>query len=240
MSSHAVLTAEAHRDLRVRPERSAATGDAVMSCLVVPTEFRRVANEYPILFQRNAARDGFVALALFGFETGENLFLAGGRWDARYLPLAMEIQPFLIGRGPAGDDGETRAQVHVDLASPRLGADGVRVFDEEGRTTPYLEMVAERLGDLDEGYRESQFFLAALDRHQLLEPTTAEITLDDGSINRLVGFHAIDEGRLAALDAAALGELHGAGHLLPIFMAVASIGRLGELIRRKNRQVGHG
>lgn len=234
--SHAILTADDHRDVRVRADRSAALGDAAMYSLVVPAEFRQVQHDYPILFQRTQERDAFVALAMFGFEAGENLFLDEAGWDARYIPLAMDIRPFLIGRAaePGGD-----AQVHLDLASPRVG-EGVRVFDVDGRPTPYLESIVEKLGMLDDAYRASADFFAALTRHELLEPTTLEITLDDGSTNRLVGFHAINEDRLRALDADALGELHAAHHLLPIFMAVASIGRVRDLVARKNRRVAAG
>ena len=238
MSAHEILTVEAHGDLRIRTERSAELGDAVMSCVTVPDEFRRVQNEYPILFRLSPERDSFVALAVFGFESGENLFLEGGKWDARYRPLAMEIQPFLIG-GKADEAGER--QVHIDTASSRIGGDdGVRIFDEHGRPTPYLESIAEQLGALDEGYRASADFFAALRRHDLLEPMTLEVTLDDGSKNRLVGFHVIDEAKLQALDGAAIGELHENGHLLSIFMAIASLGNLTDLIARKNRRVGHG
>lgn len=236
-TSHAILTAEAHRELRIRRDRDAQLGDGVMSCVTVPAEFRRVQAHYPILFRRNLERDEFVALALFGFQDGENLFLADGRWEADYVPLAIDIQPFLIG-GAANGDGAK--QVHVDLASPRIGEAGERVFDAEGRPTAYLETVAEQLGELDEGWRASGDFFAALRRHELLEPLTLEITLDDGSVNRLVGFHVIDEARLSALDGAALGALHADGHLMPVFMAVASIGKLNALIARKNRRMADG
>lgn len=236
MSDHQVLTSEAHRELRVRTERGAEFGDAVMSCLVVPNEFRQVQNEYPILFRAKPERDGFVAVALFGFESGENLFLEDGRWDARHLPLAMRIQPFLIGKAPGGTgDG----QVHIDMASPRIG-DGVRVFDPDGRATPHLEAVAEDLGALDAGYAASAGFFDALRRHRLLEPLTLEITLNDGSTHRLVGYHVIDEERLQSLDAAALAELNAADHLLPVFMALASLANLGALIARKNRRTSGG
>jgi hypothetical protein len=238
MASHAILTAEAHRDLRIRTERRADLGDAVMSAITVPTEFRQVQNEYPILFRLNPERDSFTALALFGFETGENLFLEEGRWDARYRPLAIDIQPFLIGM-PA--DGSERRQVHIDMASPRIGAgEGIRVFDQDGRPTPYLETITEQLGALDAGYKASGDFFSALRRHQLLEPLTLEVTLDDGSTNRLVGFHVIDEERLRKLDAAALAELHAQDHLIAIFMALASLANLTALIARKNRRVAYG
>ncbi|RYD65614.1 MAG: multidrug transporter, partial [Sphingomonadales bacterium] len=111
MTTHAILTSEAHADLRIRTERSAELGDAVMHALVVPSEFRQVQNDYPILFRMNAERDGFTALALFGFETGENLYLDGDAWDAAHRPLAIDIQPFLIGGGP---DAQGDKQVHVD------------------------------------------------------------------------------------------------------------------------------
>lgn len=240
MTDHVVLTPEDHRDLRVRTDRDAALGDAVMSCVTTPDEFRRVQTHYPILFRRNVERDEFMALALFGFEDGENLFLEHGRWDADYLPLAIDIQPFLIGAPAAGG---TTKQVHVDMASPRIatdGGEGTRVFDEHGRPTPYLETVAEQLGALDAGWQGSADFFAALRRHELLEPLTLEITLDDGSTNRLVGFHVVDEDRLRALDGDALGDLHRDGHLMPLFMAVASLGNLSALIARRNRRMAHG
>ena len=236
MTAHVVLNADAHRDLRIDTARGAALGDAQMACLIVPDEFRRVQADYPILFRLNATRDRMDAYALLGFENGENLFLTDAGWDADYVPLAMDIAPFLIGRGAE------RAQVHLDTAHPRVapGGDGVRVFDDMGRATPYLEEKVEKLGALDAGYRATGDFVAALQRHELIEPLTLEITLADGSTNRLVGFHSVNEDRLRALDAAALGELHRDGHLMPLFMAVASIGNVAKLVARKNAKAAHG
>lgn len=238
MTAHAQLSADAHRDLRVRTERAAQLGDAVMTCLVVPYEFRQLQNDYPILFQLNHERDSFAAVALFGFEAGENLFLSDAGWEARSLPLAMQIQPFLIGGSP---DGQGDKKVHIDTTSPRIGdGEGMRVFDDEGNATPYLEAMVERLDQLDIGYRASGDFLNALRSNALLEPLTLEITLDDGSTNRLIGFHIIDEERLQSLDAATLAELHADGHLMPIFMALASLSNIGKLVDRKNRTLRHG
>lgn len=235
MANHVLLNSQDHRALRIGTMRGAALGDAVMSSLIVPSEFRRVQNDYPILFRLTPQRDRFQALAMFGFQPGENLFLEGARWDARYRPLAMAIQPFLIGH--AATEGGDK-QIHLDLDSPRiaLGDEGVRVFDDLGRPTPYLDTIAGQLGELDAGWLASEGFFAALARHELLEPLTLEITLADGSVNRLVGYHGIAEERLQQLDAAALGELHADGHLLPIFMAIASLSNVPELIDRKSRR----
>ncbi|MEG8041284.1 SapC family protein [Sphingomonas faeni] len=236
MSDHVILTAEDHRDLRIRTERAPELGDAVMTCITVPSEFRRVQTHYPILFQLDAERDSFTALAMFGFEPGENLFLTDAGWDARYRPLAIDSQPFLVGRGA----GDVR-QVHIDMASPRIGADeGMRVFDDTGRPTPYLERITDQLRALDTDYVASADFFAAVRRYELLEPLTLDVTLDDGAKNRLVGYHVIDEDRLAALDGAAVADLHAAGHMMPIFMALASLGNIGDLVARKNRRMTRG
>lgn len=237
MPNHEMLNPDAHKDLRIRQERGSEYGDAVMSCITVPDEFRQVQDAYPILFRLSPERDAFTAVALFGFETGENLFLEGDRWAAGYIPLAIDIQPFLIGSA----DTQGEKQVHIDMDSPRIAqGEGVRLFDQTGRPTPFLDELAEKLGALDAGYQASADFFAALRRHELLEPMTLEVTLDDGSTNRLVGFHVIAEERLQALEPSAIAELHQAGHLMPIFMAVASVGKLSLLIARKNKRLGHG
>lgn len=236
MTSHQILNPADHGALRVRADAAPELGDGVMSCMVVPTEFRRLAPEYPILFRYDGESRSFSAMALFGFEGGENLFLEGGRWDAASRPFAMAVQPFLVGRPQAGQGA---GQVHIDMAHPRVtmaGAEGVRVFDDAGQPSPWLEEIAGMLGALDEGYRASGAFYAALDRHDLLEPFSMDVTLDNGASHRLVGYHLINEEKLGTLDPAALAELHGAGHLELVYMALASLGNLGKLVRRKNRR----
>jgi SapC len=236
MSNHQTLNFADHSELRVHTEVAAEYGDNAMACLTVPAEFRNVQAHFPIVFRRDIESGNFSALALFGFENGENLFLnggEGGRWDTLYRPLALAIQPFLVGRSITG---EGVGQVHIDMGHPRISVngEGTRVFDDDGKPTPYLESIAEMLGDLDFGYRESSDFFAALERYSLLEPFTLEVPLDDGTQNTLVGFQTIDETRFAALDGAALSALHTDGHLMPIFMAMASVSHFAELVARKN------
>jgi hypothetical protein len=55
-------------------------------------------------------------------------------------------------------------------------------------------------------------------------------------MHRLVGYHLVNEDRLAALEPGALAELHAEGHLLPSYMALASLGNLARLVRRKNKR----
>lgn len=233
MANHQLLTREDHQELRIRIEPDAARGDGEMAAYIVPAEFRRVQSEFPIVFRRNQADDSFGALALFGFENGENLFLDGNVWHARYRPLSLAVQPFLI--GPPVEEGSD-GQVHVDLDHARISqtGEGMRVFDEDGGTTPYLEQIAGMLGELHAGHTDARGFFAALERHGLLEPFTLEVPLSNGSKQSLVGFHIIAEERLQSLDGDALGELHAAGYLLPIFMALASLSHFSTLVERKD------
>lgn len=239
MANHQLLTRETHRDLRVHTEPHADRGDAVMATLVTPGEFRRVQSEFPIVFRLNQETGEFSALALFGFENGENLFLNDGNWEARYRPLSLSIQPFLIG-GPAQEGGEN--QIHIDMDSPRIShsGEGTRVFDEDGGTTPYLDEIAGKLGELHVGYQASGDFFEALKRYELLEPFSLEVPLTDGSKHSLIGFHIVNEDKLRALDGEAVGELHGAGYLMPLFMHLASISKFSELIQRKDAKQADG
>jgi hypothetical protein len=230
-----------HRDLAIRTRRGAAYGDAVMAAPTFPDEFRSVQAHYPIVFQATTS-GSFQPLALFGFKDGENLFLGKDGWDADYLPVAVERLPFLIGR-----DGDELV-VHVDLASPRVTRrapdaepppddpdPAVPVFLPQGGTSPYLERVNRLLLTLHQGLQATPAFIDALRAHQLLESFVVDVTAADGSQHRLAGFHTIHEERLAALDAGALDALHRAGHLLPTYMALASLANFRALIGRRHR-----
>ncbi|WP_310475279.1 SapC family protein [Sandarakinorhabdus sp.] len=240
MPNHQILTHETHADLRVHTQPGAALGDAVMACITVPAEFRRLATDYPILFRQDEATGAFSALVLMGFEPGENLFLEGDQWDATNRPLALAVQPFLVGRSRdgAGRDGEGLGQVHIDMDHPRIstGGEGIRLFEPGGQPTPYVEQIADMLGALDAGYRASGDYFAALTRYDLIEPFSMDVTLDSGAMHRLVGYHLVNEDKLAALEPGALAELHAEGHLLPTYMALASLGNLARLVAAKNRR----
>ena len=229
MARHVQLNDIDHKHLRIDTRRSAALGDDVAFVPTFPAEFRNLQAHYPIVFRKDA-NGALHPIAVLGFQEGRNLFLDGDRWDASYLPLAIERQPFLIGKG---DDDLT---VHIDLDSPRVGSQlGIALFHEQGGNSEYLDRVASVLLALHNGLEGVAAFVDALLALELLESFVLDVELDDGSANRLTGFYAINEDRLRALDAAALGGLHAAGHLEPVFMAVASVANFRGLIERMNR-----
>lgn len=216
-----------HKDLRVITQRGASWGDDVMSALITPDEFRRVQAHYPILFQPDG-NGSYHPVALFGLEQGQNTFLTDEGWDADYVPLSMQRLPFSIGVA----DEELRMM--VDMASPRisLGAEGEAVFLPHGGMSDYLDRMNSVLRTLHEGLEATPEFVQALVAHELLEPVVVDVERPDGTRGQLVGFYVIHEERLAALDAAAVGLLHQADYLQPIYMAIASLSHLPQVIRR--------
>lgn len=233
MAQHVPVNPAAHRDLRVITSRGAAFGDGVMSAPTFPAEFRSVQAHYPIVFQKTAEA-AFQPIALFGLQDGENLFLQGSHWDAHYLPMAVERQPFLIGRGPSGPT------LHIDLDNPRVShTAGEPLFHEHGGTTPFLERMSTLLGQLHAGMSALAAFHDALLRHGLLESFVLDMARPEGGQARLAGYYTINEDKLAALEGPALAALQRDGHLLPIYLAIASLSQFRALIERGQRTIRH-
>lgn len=238
MTNHVLLNNIDHGDLRVIADRSAALGDAMMYAPCFPFEFRRVQAHYPILFQQDPASGDVQAVALFGFERGENLFLSDAGWEPAYIPASVERQPFLIGLQSDPERGGVQTVIHLDAGSPRVSRTrGVPLFLEHGGTTPFMDRIAAILEAVHAGVGEMRGFATALTDLGLLESLAVDIELDDGSKNRLVGFHAIDEDKVAALPGDKLHGLHAHGLLMPLYMALASLSQLKPLIDRKNAKI---
>lgn len=231
MSRHALLNNIDHRDLRIDTRRVPGLGDEVMSVPTFPGEFRDLQACYPIVFGEGAG-GVLQPVALLGLQEGQNLFLDEDGWDAAYLPLAIERQPFLIGIGEGGEP-----MVHVDLDSPRIAQEaGELVFKEFGGTTAYLDRVSSVLRALYEGSQGNAGFVELLRAHGLLEPFVLDIRLKDGTHHRLGGLHTIAEERLRELDGAVLRQLNRSGALEAIHMAMASLSNLRDLIERMERR----
>jgi hypothetical protein len=235
MTRPALLDNITHRHLRIRTERSAALGDARHYCLALPEEFRLLQAHFPIVFQHVEGEVGFQPVALFGLEEGQNLFLVDQGWDASVVPMAMQREPFLIGR--ADDDS---LKLHIDMDSPRIvrpeeGEAGSALFMPHGGFSDYLDNVVQLMEALHAQAQQLPHFIEALTRHQLLEPFVLDIELPSGEQGRLSGLFTINEDRLTALPGAALEALAREGYLLPMFMQIASLAQLTVLVERSHR-----
>ncbi|WP_443750769.1 SapC family protein [Asticcacaulis solisilvae] len=225
-----------HHDLKYAIRHGAAFGDAVNQTLVLPTEFAEVQREYPILLRRRD--DGsFYAVAILGFDRGENLYLDGERWAADYVPAMQARGPFSIGlsQGPDGPD----AMIHVDLDDARIGRDGGQpLFRPHGGNAPVLDRIAGTLRTIQQGADLSPRVFNAFATEGLIAPADINITSDGVGGYRISDVFAVSGQALARLDGAALKRLNDAGFLSLAFMAVNSLGNLRRLIDMKNAKAG--
>jgi hypothetical protein len=227
-----------HKDLRVITTRSADYGDNIWYTPTFPHEFKNLQAHYPIFFTKNTDSGKFQAVAVFGFENGENLFLNESGWDAGYIPLSIMRQPFLIGFQDVKDEGVSNTQmvVSVDMESPRISkTEGEPVFLEHGGNSQYLEQVNSILNLIDQGYQRNAAFIDMLLGMDLLESFVLDVELDDGSEHRLSGFYTINEDSLRGLKGDDLVILNNNGYLEAVYMVLASMSNIPALVARKNR-----
>ena len=203
-------------------------------------EFSQLQMEYPIVFTRNKETGHFEPIAILGLEREENLFLTDAGWDARYIPLTIQRQPFLIGFQESVEAGvpQRNPVVHIDLDHPKVSqTEGEPVFLSHGGESELLERMSSILMTIHQGADVNERFSKVLVGLDLIEPSTMEMVLDNGETLNLSGLHIINEDRLKALVGPALEALHQHGHLQDVFMMLASLPNFRRLIDRKNARL---
>lgn len=234
------LDPAAHRGLRVITNASARFGDDIGVLSVLPCEYGRLLAHYPILFRKSAQTGRFEPAALLGFSGRENLFLSGDRWDAEYVPLQVQRQPFTV-LPPAG--GEEALRIAFDAESPRVMAaerapeDAQALFTDQGQPSAYLQRIAGILRTFTQGAIEALDYAAALAELDLIEPVSIDAQFVDGSKAALHGLYTIDPDRLRSLRAEALVSLRDRGYLQWAYFQLASQSQLGALVARRNRRL---
>ena len=230
MTRHVLLDNVSHKDLRVVRDYAKVPGYDVNVARVFPSEFIQLQTEYPLFFIRNKEQGGFEPVALLGFGDKENLFLDENGWDAGYVPLSIERQPFLI--------GFQEQVVHIDLDHPAVSdTEGERVFLPHGGESPLLERISSVLMTVHQGHEAAKSLSEMLVGMELIESLVLEVALKDGSKQSLKGLYTINEDKLQNLDANALESLHKKGHVRDVYMMLASLPNISRLIERKNRRL---
>jgi len=238
-NKHVLLNNIDHQNIKIITDRSARYGDDVSFVMTFPLEFRRIQSCYPIFFRKDANTGQFSPIALFGFEPRENLYLSDDGWDAQYVPLMIQRQPFLIGLQRVEGEGDTtKPVVSIDINSPRVNeSEGEALFLEHGGTSDYLASMTELLETIRLADEMNVDFVDALLKLDLIEAVTMQVELKDGSKHEMLGYYTINEEKLDALDNETLGELHSHHYLDSIYMLLASLSCFRTLVEKKNDQL---
>ncbi|NQZ10962.1 MAG: SapC family protein [Algicola sp.] len=230
MTNHVVLDNISHKDLKVITTRSEAYGDGVNFTTVMPSELRQLQSDFPLFLRKTPDSQSWEIIALLGLEQNENLFLGESGWQAGYLPLTLERQPFLIGL-----DNDDNPMVHIDMDSPRISeGDGELIFLAQGGNSPYLQRISSVLKAIHEGHEHTGAFTKTLDNLGLIEPVALTVELNNGEKLTLEGLHTINEEKVAALQGTPLNDFHAQSYLQLTHMMMASINNMSTLIAKKN------
>ena len=239
MANVEVLQSDKHRNLRVLTGHGARFGENIPYVPVVVGELLKLAVNYPICLMNSGESDRLRPYALLGFEPGENLFLEGDRWDASYVPIHVNRQPFMVGFPDDGTDATPEnAVITIDMDSPRVQeSEGEALFDDDGSHTPYLKGIGESLGRLINAEQATKAFVDALETADLIKPAELSITLRSGEQRGFDGLFTVDEKRLAELTGDELENLHKRGLLQASYLLLASVGNIQKMVRRKSDQL---
>jgi len=228
-----------HRGRKVQPLVDFSIAREVHAVPITATEFPQAALEFPIVFVETGARDGagraaMAPAALLGLSHGENLYVDGSRWEARYIPAYIRRYPFLTATLP----GANSVNVLVDEAWSGFGEQsGEPLFEADDRPAPALQRAMDFLERYEHEAERTRTFCERLARLGVLKEMKADATLPNGQAISVDGFHTVDEERLRAFPDDTVLELWRNGVLMLIQMHLVSIVNIRHLVNRKAARV---
>ena len=110
------------------------------------------------------------------------------------------------------------------------------LFNSTGGNSAHTEQIIQTLQRIDEGQRASDEFCHALTQHDLIEPFSLKVRLNDGKQHQVTGFYTISEEKLAEIDPDVLKDFAHSGMLHAAHMILASMSNIPRLIRLKNQK----
>jgi hypothetical protein len=227
-----------HGALRISPLQDWSVARHMHAVYLAATELPEAALEFPVLFVHSGERDAagratVSPIALLGLAQGENLYVDGSRWLARYVPAFIRRYPFLTGRTAE----DAAPSVMLDTAWGGLSTTvGEPIFDAQGRPAPALQQHLALLERFEAETQRTRPFCAQLIELDLLRSMQADATLPDGQTLTVEGFKLVDEEKLRALPGPTVIELHRNGMLMLMNLHIASLANMPALIERKARR----
>ncbi len=230
-----------HLKVQIDTSKLALHGAKLNMIPVVLSEFSSLAAQYPIALTKNGDTGEFVFVALLGFEVEENLFWENDEWQGLYLPLQIRRQPFFIGNPDANNQMAEKDDhiVCIDTQSPAITTEnGMALFDERGLDTDFFQQTKACLAHILTGERENKIFIESLQKMDLLQSMSLEITFANQESKRLNGLYTVNQDKLVKLNDEHILQLHKLDLLAAIHTMITSLGHVQTLIDLKNKRLG--
>jgi len=231
-----------HRTLRVGTLADFSIAKAMHGAFVTATEIPQAAIEYPVVFIHSGERDAAGAptispIVLLGLTQGENLYVDGTRWDARYIPAFIRRYPFLTASLQHG--GTTGVMIDRGWSGLSETA-GEPLFEADDKPAAALQRAMEFLQMFETEAQRTRAFCARLLELDLLKEMKADATLPGGATLSVGGFLVVEEEKLQKLPDAAVLEMHRNGMLMLLHMHLGSLVNMRAMVDRKARRAAAG
>ena len=188
------LDSAQHRQLKLRvPVTDWRVAGKLNAMFVAAAEFGDVCREFPIVFVKAGKEpdgsDAIAPIAVFGLSQNQNLYLAGERWRAMYMPAVLRAYPFCIAR-----IDEQRFAICVDMAfSGANQADGQPLFNDDGSQAPLLKEMQAHLETLETEIQRTRLVGKRLLELDVLREMRFDAKLPDGRQHTVDGFLTVDD-----------------------------------------------
>jgi hypothetical protein len=159
---------------------------------VVVSEFHSLMFHYPIVFVKDMDTGQFTCSVLLGINEAASLLDIQNIENDDAMPLNIRRLP-LVAIAPA--EGETRPLVGINMASPSVGQGDFVCKHKSDR----FESAIYALGELYEGYKETDIYIKKILELDLLSKLHAEIRNPDKPVQILDGLYAIDLNKVAQI-----------------------------------------
>ncbi|WP_017446592.1 SapC family protein [Gayadomonas joobiniege] len=223
-----LLDKEKHKSLKIDTSNMDLEINRANAAFVVVNELSTICHEYPVFISKNPRTGQFQLTAVLGFESGQNLYLQNGKWDATYLPLDILRRPF---QAMVDDEDTSSGRIALDVDSEMVRTQrGQALFDENGDASPYLQRIQQTFSQLMAGANRSQEILKQADEMELLEQVTVSMDKKDGEKVTLNGLYAFKQEAIAELTGEALEKAHKSGILQVCHLVLCSGVHLQKLV----------
>lgn len=186
--------------------------------------------EYPLVLIKDNQTGQFNLVALLGLKPAENLFHNDKGWQARHIPLHLQIYPFALG-SKAGDE-QCNPLLCLDMDCELVNhSHGQALFDQQGQQTAFLQHKVQLMELLTEQQQLTREFIQVLVGQRLIHPKSLTINKGTEQEYDLNGLYVIDETALQTLDSQTLTELRDKGWLPYIYAIMFSGRRVANLLQ---------
>lgn len=197
------------------------------------TEFAAAGRDYPIAFLSGDNGKTYVAMAAFGLENQQNLFvMTDNTWDARtYLPAYVRRYPFCMTRVTV--DGKEQPERIACVEKRAITEKGVVLYDAKGEPLPEWESRRKLLFEFEADLARTEEMCRILAGLGLFEAFTMQAVPNQGTPLAMTGMHRIAEQKLNDLPADKLKEFAQNGILARIYCHLISLANFSRLLDRR-------